>query len=98
MKILLWIAFMMLPLSAQQKDKPAVALPRITAEQRARFWRAQTEALVAGEQAQKAIEQARKAQEALAAVRAEVCGEAFNVAPDTNGEPSCQAKQAKETK
>lgn len=81
---LLTLSLLFLPLVAQDAPKPAAKAP-LTAEQRARFWRAQVEAIVA-------TEQARKAEERLAALRREICGDGYEVVPDAGGEPSCQAK------
>ena len=98
MRKLFLAGLLILPLPGQQKDTPVAPVPQITAEQRARFWRSQTEAILAAAQAQKAVEQARKAQEALATLRKEICGDAFEVAADANGEPSCQARSDKDKK
>ncbi len=73
---------------ARQADAKA---PQITAELRARFWRAVVEQNVAEEQA-------RKAKDNLGTIRAELektCGNGFVVGPNETGEPICLLKSAK---
>jgi|HubBroStandDraft_1064217.scaffolds.fasta_scaffold08122_2 hypothetical protein len=63
--------------------------PQIPAEMRARFWRAQAEAIAAAARAKQAQEAAKAAQDEMQ----KECGDRFAVALDAAGEPSCQAKQ-----
>ncbi|MGD0360274.1 MAG: hypothetical protein ABSC93_05365 [Bryobacteraceae bacterium] len=63
--------------------------PQIAAEMRARFWRAQAEAIAAAAKAKQAQEAAKTAQEEMQ----KECGEQFVLALDASGEPSCQARQ-----
>jgi hypothetical protein len=63
--------------------------PPIAAGTRARFWRAQAEAIAAAARA-------RQTQDAVKAVQEEMqkeCGDGFVPALDSAGEPSCQARQ-----
>jgi hypothetical protein len=63
--------------------------PQIAAEVRARFWRAQAEAIAANARAKQAQEAAKAVQEEMQ----KQCGDQFALAMDAAGEPSCQAKQ-----
>ena len=62
---------------------------RIAAEMRARFWRAQAEAIAAAARAKQAQDAARAVQEEMQ----KECGDKFTLALDAAGEPSCQPKQ-----
>ncbi|MGC9950384.1 MAG: hypothetical protein ABSF64_28805 [Bryobacteraceae bacterium] len=62
--------------------------PRIAAEMRARYWRAQAEAIAAAARARQAQEAAKAAQDEMQ----KACGDKFLLALDAAGEPACQAK------
>jgi hypothetical protein len=67
--------------------------PKITAEQRAKFWRAQTEAIAAQAQAQNT----RAMFDAVRAELSKTCGDLPLVA-DEAGEPACGEKKAEAKK
>jgi hypothetical protein len=74
--------------TARQAD---AKVPQITAELRARFWRAVVEQNIAEEQA-------KKAKDNLGAIRAELertFGNSFVAGPNETGEPICLPKPAK---
>lgn len=73
--------------TAPPKEPPQP--PQIAAELRARFWRAQAEAIAAATRAKQAQEAAKAAQEDMQ----KACGDKFALAMDAAGEPSCQARQ-----
>lgn len=73
--------------SAPPKESPKS--PRIGAEMRARFWRAQAEAMAAAAKARQAQEAAKAAQEEMQ----KECGDKFVLAVDPAGEPFCEAKK-----
>ncbi|MDR3798006.1 MAG: hypothetical protein P4K93_07625 [Terracidiphilus sp.] len=70
-----------------EKPKEAAKIPTITAEQRARFWRAQAEAI-------NAAVRARAAQDVLVTVQSDLlksCGDWAFIAGE-DGEPTCRPK------
>jgi hypothetical protein len=69
--------------------KESLKPPQIAAEMRARFWRAQAEAVAAAARAK----QAQDAVKALQEEMQKACGDKLVLALDAAGEPSCQAAQ-----
>lgn len=78
----------MAALAQQAPPKEAPKPPQISVEQRARFWRAQAEAMAAAARAKQAQDAVKAAQDEMQ----KACGDNFVLALDAAGEPSCQAK------
>ncbi len=82
---MLGMAALAQPIPPKESPKP----PSIAAEIRARFWRAQAEAMAAAARAKQTQEAVKAAQDEMQ----KACGDQFVLALDAAGEPSCQTKQ-----
>ena len=92
----LYCAFSATPTKPVATPAPVPApAPQLTAEQRAAFWRANSEASAAANQALVAEGKARDAMAAAKALTDELrkaCGATQDLVIDAKGEPSCAAK------
>lgn len=77
-----------LSLAAFAADNPPAKPPQITAEQRAKFWRATAESIAAASRAQ----QARDAVNAAQLDMQKTCGEDSDLVAGADGEPICKTK------